>query len=133
MQATTNLVAERFVAAIAARDLGAAMALYAPEATFEAHVPGWDVSVDEPADVSGLLDDFLIGRDGFRVLRYRVIGEEGAAALRCDLQWHDEEDGAPCLCYQSHFFEVAGDRIRYHHMYCAGVRVQRPEAMARSA
>lgn len=133
MQATSNMVVERFVAALTARDLGAAMALYTPDARFEAHVPGWDVVVDEPSDVSNLLEDFLIGRDGFRMLHYRVIGEEGAAALRCDLQWRDAEDGAPCLCFQSHFFELAGERIRYHHMYCAGVRVQRTEELARSA
>jgi hypothetical protein len=133
MPTTGDLVMEQFVAAIAARDLQATMALYTPDARFEAHVPGWDVTVDEPRDVSALLDDFLIGRDGFRVQRYRVIGEEDSAALRCDLEWRDADDGAPCQCFQAHFFELEGRSIRFHHMYCAGVRVRRPEEVAQPA
>ncbi|GEM_PF-6694700 len=133
MLAISDSVPERFVAALKERDLRAAMALYVPDARFEAHVPGWDVLVDQPAEIGALLDDFLIGRDAFRVLRYQIVREGETAALRCDLQWRDAEDGAPCRCYQSHFFDLAGEQICFHTMYCAGVRVQRPEAVAQPA
>ena len=39
------------------------------------------------------------------------------------MRWRDANDGLPCLCFQSHFFDVDDERIRVHRMYCAGVRV----------
>src|SRR5690349_1894605 len=59
MATTERAVIERFVAALAARDRAAATALYAPDALFEAHVPGWDPIVEGPAEIGELLDDFF--------------------------------------------------------------------------
>ena len=118
-------VVERFVAALAARDGAAATALYAPEARFEVHVPDWDPVVEGPAEIGELLQGFFIGRDGFRVARSEILAEGPAAALNFDLEWRAADDGAPCLCFQSHAFTIAAGQIQQHRMYCAGVRVFR--------
>jgi len=128
MDASGSAVVERFVRALAGRDLGATLALYAPDALFEVHVPGWDALVEEPAEIGELLQDFFIGREGFRVSQHQILGEGRTAAQRVNLEWRDAEDGAPCVCFQSHFFETEEGAVHLHRMYCAGVRVQRPEA-----
>jgi len=64
--------------------------------------------------------------DGFEIAGYRLVSEGDLVALRWELHWRDDEDGAPCLSHQSHFFEVANDRIRRHWMYCSGVHVYEP-------
>ena len=125
MATTHRAVIERFVAALVARDRAAATALYAPDAQFEAHVPGWDPVVEGPGEIGILLDDFFIGRDDFRVSRSEILAEGQMAALNFDLEWRAAEDGAPCFCFQSHAFALADGQIRLHRMYCAGVRVFR--------
>jgi ketosteroid isomerase-like protein len=125
MATTERAVVERFVAALAARDREAAIALYTPDALFEAHVPGWDPVVEGPGEIGELLEDFFIGRDDFRVNRSEIVADGPMAALNFDLQWRAAEDGAPCLCFQSHAFALADGRIQLHRMYCAGVRVFR--------
>jgi ketosteroid isomerase-like protein len=125
MATTERTVVERFVAALAARDRAAAMTLYAPEAHFEAHVPDWDPIAEGPAAIGELLQGFFIGRDGFRVARSEILAEGPAAALNFDLEWCAADDGAPCLCFQSHAFTIAAGQIQRHRMYCAGVRVFR--------
>src|SRR5688572_22247074 len=125
MATTERAVVERFVAALASRDRAAATALYASDAQFEVHVPGWDPVVEGPGEIGDLLDDFFIGRDGFKVNRSEILAEGQTAALNFDLQWRAAEDGAPCLCFQSHAFALADGQIHLHRMYCAGVRVFR--------
>lgn len=125
MATTERAVVEQFVAALAARDRWAAMALYTPDALFEAHVPGWDPVVEGPDEIGELLDGFFIERDDFRVSRSEIVADGPMAALNFDLQWRAAEDGAPCLCFQSHAFAVEAGQIRLHRMYCAGVRVFR--------
>jgi hypothetical protein len=125
MAAAERAVVERFVAALAARDRAAATALYASDAQFEVHVPGWDPVVEGRGEIGDLLDDFFIGRDDFKVNRSEILAEGQAAALNFDLQWRAAEDSAPCLSFQSHAFALADGQIRLHRMYCAGVRVFR--------
>ncbi len=125
MVTSERTVVERFVAALAARDREAATALYAPDALFEAHVPGWDPIVEGPMEIGELLEDFFIGRDGFRVGRSEIVADGPMAALNFDLEWRAAGDGAPCLCFQGHAFALADGRIRLHRMYCPGVRVFR--------
>ena len=68
-------VIEEFVGALAARDLPATLARYAPGAVFEPHVPGWDGVTDDRDEIGAWLDSFFICRDGFRVvLRDRPAG-----------------------------------------------------------
>ena len=121
--AEAQVVTEQFVAALAARDRAAATSLYAPEARFEAHVPGWDPTVEGPAVIGELLQDFFIGRDDFRVTRSEIITEGASAALNFDLAWRTAEHDASCRCFQSHTFAIEAGKIRLHRMYCAGVRV----------
>jgi hypothetical protein len=133
MDTSSSMVVEQFVRALAARDLAATKALYAPDALFEVHVPGWDALVDDPAEIGDLLQDFFVGRDAFRVSQYEILGADQTAAVRLNLEWRDAHDGAPCVCFQSHFFETEAGAIHLHRMYCAGVRVQRQEAGAPAA
>ncbi|HET8629018.1 MAG TPA: nuclear transport factor 2 family protein [Thermomicrobiales bacterium] len=133
MATPSGEVVERYVQALAARSLGGALALYAPGARFEVHVPGRDTLVEEPGEIGALLQDFFIGRDAFRVAERQILDRAGTAALRMHLEWRDEADGAPCVCFQSHFFEVEAAQIRLHRMYCAGVRVYRAGDEAPSA
>ena len=117
---------ERFVDALRHRDLQAAVELYEPDAKWEVHVPGGDgeqVGTDQIAD---LMDPWFTARDGFEIAGYRLVSEGDLVALRWELHWRDDEGGAPCLSHQSHFFEVANDRIRRHWMYCSGVHVYEP-------
>ena len=116
-------VAEQFVAALVARDRPAATGLYAPEARFEAHVPGWDPTAVGPGVIGELLQDFFIGRDDFRVIRSEILTDGAAAALNFDLTWRTPDDDASCLCFQSHTFAIEAGKIRLQRMYCAGVRV----------
>jgi ketosteroid isomerase-like protein len=121
--AEAQVVTDEFVAALAARDRAAVMRLYAPEARFEAHVPGGDPAVVGPGEIGELLQGFFIGRDDFRVIRSEVLAEGGAAALNFDLTWRTPDDDASCLCFQSHTFAIEAGKIRLQRMYCAGVRV----------
>jgi ketosteroid isomerase-like protein len=114
---------ERFVEALAARDLAAALALYEPEAVWEVHVPGGDGYQQGIEEIADLLDPWFTGRDGFEVARYRVVDQSDTVALQWELHWRDKEDGAPCISHQSHFFEVQDGRIHRHWLYCSGVRV----------
>ena len=97
-------------------------------AVFEPHVPGWDGVTDVRDEIGAWLDDFFLSRDGFRVVDREIIRQGDVAALRIVLRWRDAEGGSPCLCFQSHFFDLEGERIRVHRMYCAGVRVADIEA-----
>jgi hypothetical protein len=128
MAATTISAIDRFVEALAARDLPAAVDLYAPAAVFEPHVPGWDGVTDDRDEIGEWLDSFFISRDGFRVVDREIIRQGDVVALRVVLRWRDADAGLPCLCFQSHFFDLDDERIRTHRMYCAGVRVADLEA-----
>lgn len=123
--AAGQAVVEQFVAALAARDHAAATTLYAPEARFEVHVPDWDPIVEGPEAIGELLQGFFTRRDDFRIARSEILAEGSAAALNFDLEWRAADDGAPCLCFQSHAFTIIAGQIRLHRMYCAGVRVFR--------
>lgn len=121
--ATSRETVERFVAALADRDLPAAMRLYAPAATWEVHTPGTDGRLDGPSEIAGRMDPWFTGRDGFTVARHRAIGDGPVVALQWELHWRDAQDGAPCVSHQSHVFEVVGGLIERHWLYCSGVRV----------
>jgi hypothetical protein len=114
---------ERFVEALGARDLAAAMALYDPEATWEVHVPGGDGLQEGVAEIAALMDPWFTGRDGFAIERWRLIGDGPVIALQWELHWRDAADGAPCISHQSHVFEVRDGLIQRHWLYCSGVRV----------
>ena len=98
------------------------VAVYAPGAVWGVHVPGWDGLLTDAADIRALHASFF-GREEFRIDRYQLVAEGNTVALRWSLGWRDRKDGAPCVSFQSHFFEVADGLIRRHGMYCAGVRV----------
>jgi ketosteroid isomerase-like protein len=116
-------VVERFVELIAAQDLDGLVSLYGPDAIWEVHVPGWDGSASRPADLFDLHHGFFVqNRDNFAVENHGVIADGDTIALRWTLSWRDRQDGAHCISFQSHFFDVTSGRIRRHHMYCAGVR-----------
>jgi ketosteroid isomerase-like protein len=128
MAATTTSVIDSFVEALAARDLPAAVDLYAPTAIFEPHVPGWDGVTDDRDEIGDWLDSFFISRDSFRVVDRDIVRQGDVVALRIVMRWRDADAGRPCLCFQSHFFDLDDERIRVHRMYCAGVRVADLEA-----
>lgn len=123
MATATTSVIGRYVDALAARDLPATLSLYAPGAVFEPHVPGWDGVTDDRDEIGAWLDSFFISRDGFRVVDREIIRQGDVAALRIVMRWRDVDGGHPCLCFQSHFFDLDDERIRVHRMYCVGVRV----------
>ena len=118
---------ERFLQALGACDLEATLALYAPDAVWEVHVPGGDGLERGPEEIGQVLVPFYISRDGFEIARYRLVDQPGVVALQCELHWRDAEDGAPCISHQSHFFEVENGRIQRHWLYCSGVRVYEAE------
>lgn len=118
---------ERYVAALAARDLTAAMEIYAPDAIWEVHVPGDDGLQEGPAEIAALLELWFTGRDGFTVARHRLVEQDDILALQWQLAWRDEADGAPCTSHQSHFFAVRDGLIQQHWLYCSGVRVYERE------
>src|SRR5436309_2267708 len=114
---------ERFVRALAARDQEGALALYEPQAEWEVHVPGGDGVQQGVGEIGELLRPWFTGRDGFEVAQYQLVDQDGTVALRWELHWRDELDGAPCVSHQSHFFDVRQTRIHRHWLYCSGVRV----------
>ena len=118
---------ERFVRALAERDQQAALALYEPAADWEVHVPGGDGLQHGVGEIGELLRPWFTGRDGFEVARYQLVDQGESVALRWELHWRDELDGAPCVSHQSHFFDVRNGRIHRHWLYCSGVRVVQPE------
>jgi ketosteroid isomerase-like protein len=116
-------VVARFVELIAAQDLDGLVSLYAPNALWEVHVPGWDGSASCPADLIDLHHGFFVqNRDAFAVDGYQILADGDSVALRWTLSWRDRQDGAHCVSFQSHFFDIANGQIHRHHMYCAGVR-----------
>jgi ketosteroid isomerase-like protein len=123
---------ERFIQALRARDLQATLDTYAPDAVWEVHVPGGDGLQQGPDEIGQVLVPFYISRDGFEVARHRMIEHGETVALQCELHWRDEQDGAPCVSHQSHFFEVRDDRIQRHWLYCSGVRVYETPAAQES-
>jgi ketosteroid isomerase-like protein len=129
----TKSVIDAYLAALTARDLAATLALYAPGAVFEPHVPDWDGATDDRDEMGEWLDDFFISRDGLRVVDQEVVRQGDVAALRIVLRWRDAGDGQPCLCFQTHFFDLEGERIRVHRMYCAGVRAGAVDAPSSAA
>lgn len=128
MATDERAVVERFVRALAARDGAAAAALYAPDARFEAHVPGWDPTVVGPTEIAELLDGFFLAREGFQVTRSDILTDGPAAALTFDLAWDADTPDAICRCFQSHTFAIEAGQIRAQRMYCAGIRTLRADA-----
>jgi limonene-1,2-epoxide hydrolase len=120
----TATIIEQFVEALRQRDLAAVLALYAPDATWEVHVPGGDGLQQGPAEIADLMDPWFTGRAGFTIARHRLVGADSTWALQWELRWRDAVDGEPCTCHQSHFFEVRDGLIACHWLYCAGVRVE---------
>jgi len=116
-------IVERFVHALAARDQQAALGLYEPDAEWEVHVPGGDGLQRGVGQIGELLRPWFTGRDGFDIAEYQLVGQGTMVALRWELHWRDELEGAPCISHQSHFFDVRGGRIHRHWLYCSGVRV----------
>jgi len=121
---------KQFVRLMEQQDLAGVVALYAPDALWEVHVPGWDDLLDDPRDMFALHQDFF-GRDQFRIDRHQLIGSGDSVALNWDLGWRDRAHGLPAASFQSHVFDVHGGRIHRHRMYCAGVRVYEPISDAR--
>ena len=118
-------VVERFIEHIAAQNLDGLVSLYGPYALWEAHVPGWDGSASHPTDLREFHFGFFVrNRDAFTVEDYDLLDGGDRIALRWTLSWRDRQDGAHCISFQSHFFDVTDGRIDRHHMYCAGVRVR---------
>jgi hypothetical protein len=122
----TQVVVEHLIGLLTEQVLDGVVDLYAPDATWEIHVPDWDGFVTDPAEMRELYAEFF-GHDAFRVERRQIVAEGGTVALRWDLSWRDPTDGATCVSFQSHFFEVEGERIHRHAMYCAGVRAFAPD------
>jgi ketosteroid isomerase-like protein len=120
----TATTVEQFVEALRRRDLAAVLALYAPDATWEVHVPGGDGLQHGPAEIADLMDPWFTGRAGFTIARHRLVSADSTWALQWELHWLDAVDGTPCTCHQSHFFEVRDGLIARHWLYCAGVRVE---------
>jgi ketosteroid isomerase-like protein len=114
---------ERLIEALAAQNLDAALALFAPDAIWEAHVPGWDTVMQGRDEIAERLIPWFITRDGYEIVGYQVAGEADTVALRWEQHWRDAHDGAPCVCHQSHFFTVRAGHITRQWMYCAGVNV----------
>lgn len=119
---------ERLVEALAAQDLDATLDLYAPDARWEFHVPGWDDERQGREAIAAQLIPWFILRDGYEIAGYQLIQEGPVVALRWEQHWRDAGDGAPCTCHQSHFFDVEEGRIRRHWMYCSGVTAHADES-----
>jgi ketosteroid isomerase-like protein len=120
---TARDVIDRFVDLVAAQDLDGIVALYAPGARWDVHVPGWDGVAKSPVEYRDFHYVYFVEhRDAFSVDGYQLAVEGDTAALRWDLSWTDRRDGARCVSFQCHFFEVHSGLIFRHHMYCAGVR-----------
>jgi hypothetical protein len=115
-------VASDFVNLMAKQDLAGVMALYAPDARWEVHVPGWDDLMTDPIEMLDLHQEFF-GRDRFHVDRYELIAAGDSVSLNWDLSWRDRASGLPAVSFQSHTFHIADSGIRLHRMYCAGVRI----------
>src|SRR5215208_1398429 len=123
-------VVERFVELIAAQDLDGLVALYAPDALWEVHVPGWDGVASRSEEARDFHHGFFVQNwDVFTVDDYRLIADGDAVALRWTLSWRDRQDGAHRVSFQSHVFEVVNGLIHRHHMYYAGGRALDEEAV----
>jgi ketosteroid isomerase-like protein len=113
----------RYVELIAAQDLDGVVGLYAPDAHWEVHVPGWDTTADHSAAIEDFQYRFFVhNRDAFAVDGHQLVADGDAVALRWDLSWRDRQGGAHCVSFQSHFFQIRNGLIHRHQMYCAGVR-----------
>jgi limonene-1,2-epoxide hydrolase len=112
---------ESFVQYMINQDLKAVVALYAPGAVWEVHVPSWDGVTSDPEEMLDLHQGYF-GRLDFKVVAHDIITNGEDVALRWDLEWTDRDDGATCASFPSHFFRVQDGQIRRHWMYCAGVR-----------
>ena len=118
---------ERLIETLAAQDLDATLALFAPDALWEAHVPGWDTQMRGREEIAERLIPWFIARDDYEIAGYQLAGEGETVALRWEQHWRDAHDGAPCICHQSHFFTVHDGQITRQWMYCAGVNVDGAE------
>lgn len=125
----TLAVADAFVRLMANQDLSGVVALYAPDAVWEIHVPGWDDRLTDHRDLLAQHREFF-GRDEFRIDRHELIANGEQVALTWDLGWRDRRSGLPAASFQSHTFLMHDGLIRLHRMYCAGVRVYEPAAGA---
>ena len=102
---------ERLIEALAAQDRDATLALFAPDAVWEAQVPGWDLVMQGRDELIERLLPWFITRAGYEIVGYQLAGEGDTVALRWEQHWRDSHDGAPCVCHQSHFFTVHDGQI----------------------
>jgi ketosteroid isomerase-like protein len=123
-----NSTVHQLIEALQEQDLDAALALYASDAEWEIHVPGWDTDRVGQEEIAERLVPWFMQRDNYEVVGYSLIEQGNTVALRWEQHWTDGEDGAPCTCHQSHFFEVNHGLVRRHWMYCAGVMAHYPES-----
>ena len=117
----------QLIEALQGQDLEAALALYAPDAEWEIHVPGWDTDRTGREEIAERLIPWFMQREAYEIAGYALMEQGNRVALRWEQHWNDSEDGAPCTCHQGHFFEVADGLIQRHWMCCAGVTAHYPE------
>jgi ketosteroid isomerase-like protein len=129
VQPTTRPVetVELLIEALKAQDLATVLDLYAADADWEIHVPGWDTRRSGREDLAERLIPWFIERVGYEIAGYAVLEQGNTVALRWEQHWFDQHDGAPCTCHQSHFFEVEDGLIRRQWMYCSGVMAHYPD------
>jgi hypothetical protein len=116
-------VGERFVRAIAAKDVPALLDVLAPDVDFRAMTPGrfW-----EATNAKEIVDDVILGRwfdpsDHIDALE-NVESETVADCERVIYRFHVTNPDGGFIVEQSAYFEVVDDRISWLRIMCAGYR-----------
>jgi hypothetical protein len=116
-------VGERFVQAIAAKDVPALLDVLAPDVDFRAMTPHrfW-----EAATAKEIVDDVILGRwfepsDHIDALE-SVESESVADCERIIYRFHVTNADGAFLVEQSAYFEVVDERISWLRVMCAGYR-----------
>lgn len=113
----TGTVAERFRAALEARDLGAVAALFTADALLDANLPSWRLQRQGARAIRGQLEEWFPTAPA-RFVEWRERATDWGAVVECGEQ--KREDGESVYYREVLLLVAEGDRIANLTLYCTG-------------
>ena len=119
-QTITNpqTIAERYRAAVEARDIETLARLYHPEALLDAHVPNWRFQTQGRHAVAETTGTGLPGPGRFASFDVERTASDDVLV---QFEWHQDSEHGGQVSRELHLWRLDGEHIVEQVVYCAGI------------
>jgi hypothetical protein len=112
-----KIVTERLARCLESGDFAPFARAYAPDALFDAHVPGWRFQLEGPEAITGQLRSWWPVQG--RLAAWEVTtSEDGYVVVQFERWWRESDDDVNCR--QLHRLRVEAGQVVSDVVYCAG-------------